>query len=233
MPDPVGAPNTKIETIARILLEADLWVRMRTYEIQLPPDAAYDLALDIMAALRSSGSAAQNDTVRKADVLAMADKIAQRQPEGSRARVVLSSVRPFFEREFESGSAAQNVYDDMAERFKAGTPSQTHYKDARPRSPQDEGTSCVNCGSTNAVTRTPDSRRWCSLCGYWADEHKSSGSAAQNREDPGCPKCGKASASPPAEVFCVDCATEGWEADAAAHLAARSPQDEDHEETKP
>jgi hypothetical protein len=44
-----------------------------------------------------------------------------------------------------------------------------------------------------------------------------------------CPKCGKPSASPPAEVYCVDCATEGWEQDAAAHRAARSPQDEDHE----
>jgi hypothetical protein len=35
-----------------------------------------------------------------------------------------------------------------------------------------------------------------------------------------CPKCGKPSASPPAEVYCVDCATEGWEKDAAAHRAA-------------
>ena len=34
-----------------------------------------------------------------------------------------------------------------------------------------------------------------------------------------CPKCGKPSASPPAEVFCVDCATEGWEKDATAHRA--------------
>lgn len=28
-----------------------------------------------------------------------------------------------------------------------------------------------------------------------------------------CPKCGSASASPPDEVYCVECATEGWELD--------------------
>jgi len=39
-----------------------------------------------------------------------------------------------------------------------------------------------------------------------------------------CPKCGKPSASPPAEVYCVDCATEGWEKDAAAHIAVREQQ---------
>jgi hypothetical protein len=38
-----------------------------------------------------------------------------------------------------------------------------------------------------------------------------------------CPKCGKPSASPPAEVYCVECATEGYEQDAQAwreHRAA-------------
>lgn len=33
-----------------------------------------------------------------------------------------------------------------------------------------------------------------------------------------CPKCGKPSVSPPAEVYCVECATEGWQEDAIAHL---------------
>jgi hypothetical protein len=48
-------------------------------------------------------------------------------------------------------------------------------------------------------------------------------------DEEGCPKCGKPSVSPPAEVYCVDCATEGWERDAVAHRTARSPQGEDHE----
>jgi hypothetical protein len=36
--------------------------------------------------------------------------------------------------------------------------------------------------------------------------------------DQRCPKCGKPSVSPPDEVYCLDCATEGWEQDTIAHL---------------
>jgi uncharacterized OB-fold protein len=36
-----------------------------------------------------------------------------------------------------------------------------------------------------------------------------------------CPKCGADSASPPAEVYCIECATEGWEQDAAAWREVR------------
>lgn len=37
-----------------------------------------------------------------------------------------------------------------------------------------------------------------------------------------CPACGEPSADPPAEVYCVECATEGWQADAAAWREARN-----------
>jgi hypothetical protein len=43
-------------------------------------------------------------------------------------------------------------------------------------------------------------------------------SEIERDESERCPKCGKPSASPPAEVYCVECATEGWQEDAIAHL---------------
>lgn len=36
-----------------------------------------------------------------------------------------------------------------------------------------------------------------------------------------CPNCGQPSASPPAEVYCVECATKGWEQDALDHQLVR------------
>jgi len=36
-----------------------------------------------------------------------------------------------------------------------------------------------------------------------------------------CPECGKPSELPLAEVYCVECATEGWQDDAIAHLRHR------------
>lgn len=41
-----------------------------------------------------------------------------------------------------------------------------------------------------------------------------------------CPKCGDLSASPPAEVYCVECATEGWEQDAERFRAHRAATEE-------
>lgn len=43
----------------------------------------------------------------------------------------------------------------------------------------------------------------------------------RDQEGSVCPKCGEPSVSPPAEVYCVECATEGWQDDAAAWRRAR------------
>jgi hypothetical protein len=58
-------------------------------------------------------------------------------------------------------------------------------------------------------------RRWQAA----VDELLGDGTTAGGQcEGERCPKCGKPSASPPAEVYCVECATEGWQEDAIAHL---------------
>src|SRR4051812_39797644 len=80
--------RAEIEAVKAVLLDADLWVRMRMDDMPLPADAAHDIALDVVAAL---------DRVRDArgdDELSDEQLDAMRGREDPRVAAALPAARP-------------------------------------------------------------------------------------------------------------------------------------------
>jgi hypothetical protein len=94
--------RAEIEAVKAVLLDADLWVRMRMDDMPLPADAAHDIALDVVAAL---------DRVRDArgdDELSDEQLDAMRGREDPRVAAALPAARPPQGEDHEAIAVCQN-----------------------------------------------------------------------------------------------------------------------------